>query len=393
MKKILFTHFSLKNGERWGRTFYIAKGLQNLGYEVVLLTTDYNHSIFKMNTEIIDGVKVYSFSDIIPRKICAKGYGVISFVGRIIFSLANKFDYVYSDAGEAPVCGWPCKINQWLYKAKYISEWSDMLGKGGYYDSKPFLFKIMYGKYYLWKVAYFRKTADFVVVLTSFMENYVKSIGINEKKIIIVPGGSMVSEIDYYPIGCNKKIFNIDEDVLTLGYIGVSAKEIEDFLPLIEVIKKHNGKNKIRLLLFGYRIPDSIIISLEIQDIIVQCGWIDFSKESINLSAVDIFILFKPETVISNAGWPNKLGDYMAVGRPVIVTPYGDISDFIKKYSEGFIAINRDDQEIEQLLSNILEGKINLQKMGEINREIAINTISWNARSKILHTRIETNKD
>lgn len=203
--KILVVHYSLKRKERWGRTFYLAKGLFDNGFEVVLLTSHHSYNIFNVNKEIIDGVKVYSFPDFVPRKIMAKGIGILSLLYKILYSLFNKFDYVYSDAGELPNSGIPCKVNQWLYKAQYLSEWSDMLDKGGHYDNKPKWFKIFFGNLYLWSVMYFRKSADFVIVLSSYMMKYAIQNGIDKSKIIIVPGGSMVNEIKYYPIGVNKK--------------------------------------------------------------------------------------------------------------------------------------------------------------------------------------------
>jgi glycosyltransferase involved in cell wall biosynthesis len=388
-KKIMFTHFSLKKGDRWGRTFYLAKGLYNSGFDVVLLTSENSFNIFKIKKEVIDGVKVYSFPDILPARLISKGIGFISLFYKILFALFTKFNYVYSDAGEIPVCGWPCKINQLFYKSKYFSEWSDMLGIGGYYDTKPFWFKFFFGKFYLWTVKYFRRSADYVVVLTSYMQKYANSIGIDNSKIVIVPGGSMVKEIDYYPIGSNKNTIGLEKVDITFGYIGVNAKEIQDFLPIIEVIKNHKYKNKIKLLLFGHKISDEALNAMQVQDFVRQFGWIDFSEESIKLSAVDVFILFKPESTISNAGWPNKLGDYLAIGRPVLVKPYGDIIDFVNKFSDGFILITKDYNEIDQLISSIVEGRIDLKTMGEFNRRIALDYISWDSRSEILKNKIE----
>lgn len=383
-KKILFVHFSLKGKERWGRTFYLAKGLSLYGYEVTLLTSEHNYNIFKVQKELIDGVTVYSFPDILPVKVLSKGFGLFSLLYKVAYSCLNKFDFIYSDAGETPNSGIPCKINQWVYNAKYISEWSDMLDRGGHYDSKPKWFKFMFGKYYLWSVKYYRKSADYVVVLSSYMKDYATQSGIHPDKLILVPGGSMVNEISYYTIGINKSIYDINQETLTIGYIGVNFCEINDFLPIIDVIKKQKYKHRVKLLIYGHKVSNDFLIKNNLQDIIVQCGFVDFSKESNKLSAVDVFILYKPDSVISNAGWPNKLGDYMAVGRPIIVTPYGDITSFVKDNPEGFIVINRDENEINKVLNDILEGKYNIKYMGETNRKVAINKISWDARAKII---------
>ena len=41
------------------------------------------------------------------------------------------------------------------------------------------------------------------------------------------------------------------------------------------------------------------------------------------LQCVDVFFLFKEETLRSKAGWPNCIGDYLDCGRPVLLNPVG----------------------------------------------------------------------
>ena len=196
MRKILIVHYSINNQERWGRTFPLAKSLAKFGLRVTLLTTaNKNQKCLFYRIDKADGVKIVSFKDILPDKLLGKGIGFLSFISRIIHSISHKYDYVYSDCGETPNAGWPCKINQWLFKAKYISEWGDLIGQGGYFDYKPKWFRILFGTYYLWADLYFRHSADIVIVLSTFMKEYAITRGIKNESIVIVPGGAMCDVI------------------------------------------------------------------------------------------------------------------------------------------------------------------------------------------------------
>ena len=55
--KVLYSHHGMKGKNGWGRTFYMAQGLADLGHDVTLLTINPKCSFFKINTIIYQGVK------------------------------------------------------------------------------------------------------------------------------------------------------------------------------------------------------------------------------------------------------------------------------------------------------------------------------------------------
>ena len=56
--KVLYSHHGMKGKNGWGRTFYMAQGLADLGHDVTLLTINPKCSFFKINTIIYQGVKI-----------------------------------------------------------------------------------------------------------------------------------------------------------------------------------------------------------------------------------------------------------------------------------------------------------------------------------------------
>ena len=47
--KVLYSHHGMKGKNGWGRTFYMAQGLADLGHDVTLLTINPKCSFFKIN--------------------------------------------------------------------------------------------------------------------------------------------------------------------------------------------------------------------------------------------------------------------------------------------------------------------------------------------------------
>ena len=375
-KLLLVTTFDYE-GTRWGRNYPLARAFVRNGFDVTMLVTEKRRSIKPYIVRDCEGVKVVCINAILPFRIRKLPVGLftISFLIRMIYVLFHKFDYVYSDCGETPCAGWPCIINKMIYKSKYLSEYGDLLGKGGFYDLKSKLFKVLFGPYFLWSIKFFRQKADYVIVLSEMMRQYVISdMKIPDEKIALVPGGSLPDKIEYAP-----PISNINSPIY-FGYIGVDDFEIQGALPLLKVLNnKYKGKFKIKL--YGSKLSDRLVKENNLADIIVEEGWVDVISGQKRISTVDIFVLMKDKLETAVMGWPNKLGDYLTFGRPVMISPYGDLVEFVHDYPDGFIVVDRtDDADISKKIDAILAQKIDLVNMGKYNRSLAENVISWDVR-------------
>lgn len=374
--KILFSHFGIYEKSGWGRTFSLAKSLVKLGNEVILLTNKNGYGI-KIDKLKIDGVRIIIFPDIIPVSLTSKGYGLLSLILRVIYVLRKKFDIVHSDTGHRPLSGYPCLINRFLYNSKYISEWWDFFGKGGQLDNKPFLYRLIFGWYENHFELKNRQNADGVVVLSKFMYDKAVSKGISIGKLEIVRGGSDIDNIrDISKINIKKKHGILPND-LVFGYIGMSNGEMVDLKPFIEVLSKNFKGRNIVFVTFGKKL-DSQIINKYFEGInLIELGWINYNTDFEKLSIVDIFVLFKIKNDINIAGWPNKLGDYFACGKPVLGNLYGDVEDVV--ISNGFYFINskRENGEISDKIENILKYRDKIIEKGKKNRLIASKNLSW----------------
>lgn len=385
MEKILFVHYNIFKKRRWGRTFPLAKGAKQCGLDVTLLTINQKKGIGS-STQMLDGVKVIQHKDILPTIFINKGFGIFSILCRIFHVLTHRYEYVYIDCGEGINTGWIGKIAQWRGSV-LISEWGDLLGKGGYYDNKPLYFKILYGWYYLWSERYFRKSADYTVVLSSMMKEHALKCGIEQEKIKIIGGGAITDVItyDYKP----KKLIGVSEDTIVLGYIGIDTGELKDLIPLLNALKRDEFRNKFKLLTFGETLSHEIIERYELNDILINAGWIDFYNDYSLAQCADIFVLMKSQNIgLSSMGWPNKLGDYMAIGRPVLLNLYGDVESFSKEYPKGFITVQLSEDSICDQLRKIQNNMYDLKMMGLANREVAEKVISWKSRMNTLLMQI-----
>ena len=170
-----------------------------------------------------------------------------------------------------------------------------------------------------------KKNADAVIVLSSFMKQRAIGCGINENKIFVIPGGSIVNDIvPAYPR--NKSA----DRTIKFAFIGINDCEIENITPFIEALQSDNLRSRIKLVLYGSKLSYENWIRYDLANIAEHRGWLDYTKDTSTLNDIDIFLQLLNDNNISKAGWPNKLGDYLAFGKPVMLAPYGDLVDFVR---------------------------------------------------------------
>lgn len=86
----------------------------------------------------------------------------------------------------------------------------------------------------------------------------------------------------------------------------------------------------------------------------------------------DIGIFIRPNRVSSEAGFPTKLGEYMASGLPVITNQTGDIPLILKNRFNGFLLQNGTTEEIIETLNSIKE--MTDEELDQMSKN-AINTV------------------
>lgn len=380
--KILIFHHGIIKKNGWGRTFTFAKNLSFLGNEVVFVTSSTKKGFF-CEKLMIDGVKIFAFKDIIPLKLLKMGFGFISFVNKIIFASIFKCDVVHTDS-HRPAGYYPSLVNRFFSKSKFVIEWWDNFGYTGQLANKKKIFKLLLGLWEARTEISSKIKADGVVVLSDVMMHHAKEEGVLEDKIVKIHGGADIDNIKYYPLNTMKVEYGLENN-LTLGFIGDGDAELGDLHPLFSVLKQINLDFNVKFVNYGKAFSQEVKNRYDINDVIYECGWIDYSLDSSLLAISDVFLLIKKNDNINPYGWPNKFGDYLATGRSVLLTPYGDLVDFIEEFKPSVFVSCYNELDIYESVKAIVNKKGELEFLGMINREISEKVCSWMEKTKQLN--------
>lgn len=385
---ILFSHYAIIDKEGFGRSFMLAKELAILGNELTFLTSlPVNQFYFPYKKEIRDGVLIIAFPDIIPNFMRRTGFGLLCFLLKIFFIFSHKYDIYHSDAGHRPCGGIPILLKKIFFNITYICEWWDYFGIGGQYDSKKGIKKYTQGMYDLFFEIKEKKIANGVVCLSAAMAERAKKEGISESKICVINGGSDVRNISFINNSKYREKYGIQTSSLVFGFIGMNEGEINDIIPFIDALNELSSQNIINnsvLLTTGRYIPEKVKKHLNLKFKVRELGWVEYEKFGEILNCVDLFVLLQKNNLENETRWPNKLGDYIAAGRKIIINPYGETKHLAEKYNKLFIEVSYDKESIKEKLSKIVKNGGIYSDREEI-RKIAEKELSWEQKGKQLY--------
>jgi glycosyltransferase involved in cell wall biosynthesis len=89
------------------------------------------------------------------------------------------------------------------------------------------------------------------------------------------------------------------------------------------------------------------------------------------LRAARVLVLPRPDATFSRAGLPTKLGEYLATGRPVVVSAVGDIPAHLQDGVDAYLCAPGDVQEFAARLAYVLDHPGEAAEVGLRGRETA----------------------
>jgi glycosyltransferase involved in cell wall biosynthesis len=171
-----------------------------------------------------------------------------------------------------------------------------------------------------------------------------------------------------------RRRLGLPERVLLIGYIGAIFHG--DAVLMAEAFDRiHQDEPRARLLLIGY-------CNAAVEDLVStpaavwRTGRVQYNEINPYLAACDLCWLPMRETGANQGRSPLKIKDYMAAGRPVVVTDVGDVADLVRRGKFGLLAPDQP-QELARETLKLLHMPQNRQAMGRRARQLAEEDFSW----------------
>lgn len=269
----------------------------------------------------------------------------------------------------------PTIVMTWLYHADFIGTLFSIL-----FGVKSIIWNVRcsnidFSKYskLTWIIvkllSYFSYLPKGIVVNSKVGQREHEKLGYNPKEWIYIPNGFDVDE--FSPNATLRASVRKNLDLENSVVIGVIAradpqKDYTTFLKAAVLLSK-NYKS-VKFLIVGEG-TDNLLIPDELKDRVICLG----ARRDVAslLQAMDVFVL----SSAYGEGFPNVLGEAMAVGIPCVTTDVGDAAELVQGLGEIV-----EPQEVERLQSSIEclleEGKEDLTKRSILGRDRIVNSYS-----------------
>jgi glycosyltransferase involved in cell wall biosynthesis len=105
-------------------------------------------------------------------------------------------------------------------------------------------------------------------------------------------------------------------------------------------------------------------------------GYLPFEALPWYLGCADLFILPLSNNIANIGRWPNKLGDYMCLGRPIVSNPVGEIRRLFEAHEIGLLA-DWDPIDFSRQIIYLLKNPDIADQLGNEARRVALTEYDW----------------
>jgi len=351
------------------------------GHDVVFIYPESKLNFVMENVGVEDQnctMKVIGTLGILPMRFRTGGFAFLDCLFKTMYVLTHRVDVIQVTNGHRPAQLIPCLIGKYVKKAIIVDECWEWLGKGGYADiRKGFIGKIIsfYDSFFELR---FKRFFDEIITISNTLKNRFK----NKQNITVLHGGTENKKLKAYDIRIVRNELGLSNKAFIIGMSNVCTGDHEDNIIFFKAFEKLSQEyDELFLVLTGSEKEhiNEIKKSYTFTNRIIFPGWVDFELYNKYLSACNIFILPLRNNPINAGRWPNKIGDYFCLNRPVITNPTGDMKEFLRKYKVGFVC-NETSDDFYNLFKKILSEKLDLSHFHKDSLYVANEILSFDKR-------------
>jgi len=368
----------------FARSHAMGKRLVQRGHAVTLVCT-----ADRRKTGIVesnwDGVRVIESPDLLSGNL-RSGWDPWGFVHRLYCLGGEKatFDLIHCFETR-PATIYPALFYQKRHPAPLLTDWNDWWGRGGIIEElRPVWYRTLFGPIETYYEEAFRTRADGLTVISTALRDRAVRLGVPTENICRISGGAFLELFPYRSLReCRERVGFSESDII-LGYSSLdSHAEMDTMMRVLSLVARKFPTAK--LLITG-RTGNRVVEAARahnVADRLHLTGFLPLRDLSWFMGAVNLFVLPFPPKIYNIGRWPNKVGDYMCVGRPVVSNPVGDIKPLFEENDIGLLA-RWDTEDIAEKVIRLIENPAEADRLGRNAREVAEAKLDWGVLTRTL---------
>ena len=267
-------------------------------------------------------------------------------------------------------------------RAKHItivSDWIDWWGRGGLIkERRPLWYRLLFAGIETYFEEHYRAKLDGLTAIShALIERGVK-LGVPRDRCKRIPGGANLKAFaDVPPQEESKRLNGIPSDAPVLCFSGLDVLiDLPMAVKAYECVRREMPGAV--LLLVGPAESDIKGMASDAAAMagIKATGPVPYADLPKHLAAADVFLMPYADKVSNVGRWPNKVGDYMCVGRPTVSNPIGEVKWLYGQYDVGSLCGETPESMAEATLA-LLRDPGRAAAIGTRARQVAADVFAW----------------
>ena len=228
--------------------------------------------------------------------------------------------------------------------------------------------------------------ASKIIVVSNVLKEYLLSVGVPEEKIAVVPNGADGDMFNPNTSGLEiRKEYRL-EDKKVICYSGSLDQQWQgtgDILNSAKIVSSVDPS--VRFLIIGNTVGQEELLKGAPENVIFT-GSVDHSEVPGYLAAADVLLApYKLKKGFEDVGFynsPVKLFEYMAMGKAIVTSNIGQISEVIEHERTGLLIEPGDYKELAENILVLLEHKQLREKLGSNARVEFERNYTWEQNAR-----------
>ena len=375
------------------RIISYCKGLveNNNDVKVVIInpTEDKNNIVNKEVCGVYKGIKFqYTWADTIWPSYYPEKFFVfiLSFINSLTYVYKNnsgsKIDIIVSsyDSGVVNIAYY---FLSKIIKCKFVyivDEYPSPIR----YGRKPFLFRWL-------SIKYLYTLFDGIIVMTLTLKAYLRNKVRKETKFLVMP-----ITVEPERFLDNRRPSPVKGKYIAyIGELSDNKDGVNDLIEAFGLIAPEFPDLKLYIIgstknKFECRHFLELISKYNLEERILLTGRVHRDFVPAYLNKAVLVALARPDTIRSQGGFPTKLGEYLATGRPVVCTAVGEIPNYLIDCENAFLVEPNNVRKFADKLQFVLNNLVLAEKVGREGQKLALDVFNYKVQSKRMHKFLES---
>jgi len=214
------------------------------------------------------------------------------------------------------------------------------------------------------------RIADHVIVVIEESMDRIIQKGVTPSKVSVVSNTPQLDLLKNNMLMHQKHVLKNDRvNLLYVGYI-TDLRGLDVVVKAIPTLVRHIHNVNLTIVGDGFHLRKlkKLAVEMNLQDYVDFTGWLDFKYVPFIISKCDIGVIPHYSNDHTDSTIPNKLFDYMAFAKPIIVSDAKPLKRIVQNLHCGVIFRSGDVDDFARKLIKLAEGadKAQMGKQGEV---------------------------